>query len=702
MLRAINHEHHKSPISAVLIQEHNLRAKNGPQYEAHARRSRILVLFSYVPEADGPDARGGTLIAIPYDSIELSQGETRDDAIDRIKTSVRESARTGRVISAEISIEGHHIRAVSCYAYCTPSRLRPPFFEKVLSRFVNKHTVLGIDANCVPDVMLDVKRALSATAYDNLGAAELTALVLKCGLADIARETLGSDPFFTSHHSTANGICHTRIDQIYTPNLNAQIWSHGSCHDFFPAPLHLPGVAGLDHVAVQASLTVAKGERGKALRTIKDKIYDNHDFNSTLDAAIKREYAQSRRETGSPGAAWEKAKELIRKLSHAETRRITRVDSRACKLAKIEILELQSKVDDGTADEDTFAALAAAYLAAKEAREENKSLFETTEECAYHMADRHDTGSAAFHRPFKPKSSGTWVDSVFNADWTDPSNPVHDGTHTTEAGAIPKAFTEYYKNLFANKPSDPQAANECLQALERGARVLPPTALKCDAPIDCDKETLPTCAKLPGGKSPGPDRIPNKFYTCFAETIAPMLTDVFNEALDKGALPDSLLEGLISILYKKKARNDPRNYRPIALLNCDYKILMRILTARMAEAVLQFVSACQTGFVPGAFIAENTMLLNLLQAVVDDEDTEALFIFLDMEKAFDRVSWDYLHAALEAIGFGAGFRSWIKLAYSPDHPPSRKIYVNGYLSESFNLFCSTAQGCPLSRLSSFS
>ena len=122
---------------------HTRHAKNGPQYEAHARRSRIIVLFSYVPEADGPDARGGTLIAIPYDSIELSQGETRDDAIDRIKTSVRESARTGRVISAEISIEGHHIRAVSCYAYCTPSRLRPPFFEKVLSRFVNKHTVLG-------------------------------------------------------------------------------------------------------------------------------------------------------------------------------------------------------------------------------------------------------------------------------------------------------------------------------------------------------------------------------------------------------------------------------------------------------------------------------------------------------------------------------------------------------------------------------
>ena len=219
-----------------------------------------------------PRVGGGTLIAIPYDSIELAQGETRDDAIDRIRLSTRDSPRTGRVISAEISIEGHPIRAVSCYAHCTPSRLRPPFFEKVLSRFVNHRTVLGIDANCVPDILLDVKRAPSATAYANHGASELTALTMKYGLADIARESLGPDPFFTSHHSTANGIFHTRIDRIYTPNLNAQIWSHDSCNDFFPAPVHLPGVVGLDHVAVQASLIVAKGERGKALRSVKDKI----------------------------------------------------------------------------------------------------------------------------------------------------------------------------------------------------------------------------------------------------------------------------------------------------------------------------------------------------------------------------------------------------------------------------------------------
>ena len=109
-------------------------------------------------------------------------------------------------------------------------------------------------------------------------------------------------------------------------------------------------------------------------------------------------------------------------------------------------------------------------------------------------------------------------------------------------------------------------------------------------------------------------------------SIAPILVEVFNTSREKGSLPDSCLQGLISVLYKKKDRDDPRNYRPITLLNCDYKILTRLLATRMNTAVLQFVNPEQNGFVPGGFIAENIMLLKSLQAYVESEDEEALFI----------------------------------------------------------------------------
>ena len=127
---------------------------------------------------------------------------------------------------------------------------------------------------------------------------------------------------------------------------------------------------------------------------------------------------------------------------------------------------------------------------------------------------------------------------------------------------------------------------------------------------------------------------------------------MFAESVENGALPGSCLEGLISVLYKKNDREDTRNYRPISLLNNDYKILTRLLTKRMNAAVLQFVSPQQTGFVPNAFIAENIMLLKLIQAHVEDQDGEALFLFLDMEKAFDKCSWEYLKKSLSRLGFG--------------------------------------------------
>ena len=159
-----------------------------------------------------------------------------------------------------------------------------------------------------------------------------------------------------------------------------------------------------------------------------------------------------------------------------------------------------------------------------------------------------------------------------------------------------------------------------------------------------------------------------------------------------------MLEGTISVLYKKKARDDPRNYRPITLLNNDYKIWMRILSQRMNEAVLQFVSQDQNGFVPDAFIAENIIRLQLLQDLIESEDREAIFLFIDMEKAFDRCSWQFITEGLLALGFGQGFVDSVKLAYSHNTPPTRQMYVNGYLGPKFPLGSGVAQGCPLSPL----
>ena len=75
-----------------------------------------------------------------------------------------------------------------------------------------------------------------------------------------------------------------------------------------------------------------------------------------------------------------------------------------------------------------------------------------------------------------------------------------------------------------------------------------------------------------------------------------------------------------------------------------------VLAHRMIKVVHAFVAECQKGFVPDTFIAEATMLTRLIEGYINEEGEgrEGIMLFLDMEKAFDRVSYDFTLRGLEA------------------------------------------------------
>ena len=197
---------------------------------------------------------------IPYDSVEKLDGETDLDARTRVVASAKR-ALGGRLTSVEIALRGERIRVASVYAPAEP-RLRPVFF-KLLKPKLKKRTLIGIDANCVPDVTIDVMTDATSPNNNN-GADELAQLTADLGLEDVAREQLDGERLFTAHRPTAAGICRSRIDRFYTPTVDGLLWSHGVCHDFWPTYFtHAEtGARFLDHIAVQVSLVVAKGVRG--------------------------------------------------------------------------------------------------------------------------------------------------------------------------------------------------------------------------------------------------------------------------------------------------------------------------------------------------------------------------------------------------------------------------------------------------------
>lgn len=98
------------------------------------------------------------------------------------------------------------------------------------------------------------------------------------------------------------------------------------------------------------------------------------------------------------------------------------------------------------------------------------------------------------------------------------------------------------------------------------------------------EEIADAIASLKTGKAPGPDGFPSDFYKAFSKLLCPVLLLFFSESLQSSKLPPTFYQATISLILKKdKSPLDCGSYRPISLLNCDYKILAKVLSFRLEK-----------------------------------------------------------------------------------------------------------------------
>jgi len=107
----------------------------------------------------------------------------------------------------------------------------------------------------------------------------------------------------------------------------------------------------------------------------------------------------------------------------------------------------------------------------------------------------------------------------------------------------------------------------------------------CDKPITIS-ELLEAISHLKNSKSPGTDGLTSELYKLFSKELAPFLVEVFAESIERQFLPPTLTQGLITLLPKpKKDKLYIDNWRPICLLNNDYKLLALILARRLKKVL---------------------------------------------------------------------------------------------------------------------
>lgn len=266
-----------------------------------------------------------------------------------------------------------------------------------------------------------------------------------------------------------------------------------------------------------------------------------------------------------------------------------------------------------------------------------------------------------------------------------------DGEKITDLVGIAERVEDFYKELFRKEEVDEESMGQVLDRVK--ARLSDDDRDMCEREIGTG-EIEAAISGLGRNKSPGIDGLIGEFYIEFREDLVPVLDRLFRWIEEKGEMPVSMSTGLVCIIHKKGNRDRLENYRPLSMLNGDYKILARVLANRIKRVIGRVVGSTQAYSIPGRDIADT---ISSIRDTIDymKGDIGGIVMSLDLNKAFDRVDHIYLYRVLEKVGFGHRLVGWIRRMY--DRAVSC-VKINGIVTDTFRLERSVRQGCPLSAL----
>ena len=205
-------------------------------------------------------------------------------------------------------------------------------------------------------------------------------------------------------------------------------------------------------------------------------------------------------------------------------------------------------------------------------------------------------------------------------------------------------FHKYYRDLYDTPPP------------------LNPTIM--DRSIE---EFLGECADNPEviqakiNSAPGSDGISNRFIAHNWELFRTPLFKYATRCFENGQLSDNFRSAKVRLIPKKGDCSKIKNWRPISLLNCFYKIISRALADRLRKVMDRITSVGQKGYSSSRQCQEVLMnIIDNIQTCKNNGKTGAL-ISLDIRKAFDTISHNFLNKAYRFFNFGENIIRWLNI-----------------------------------------
>ncbi|XP_039129019.1 uncharacterized protein LOC120265197 [Dioscorea cayenensis subsp. rotundata] len=239
-----------------------------------------------------------------------------------------------------------------------------------------------------------------------------------------------------------------------------------------------------------------------------------------------------------------------------------------------------------------------------------------------------------------------------------------DGICYTEHKDIEHVFSNFFTNLWSDTSAN--SVSDLVQALPDDLPTISQNDGESLIAEVSKKEVFYALKSLPSGKSPGPDGLNSEFYCFFWNDLGDSLFEAISYFFNNSVIPNSWGQTFITFVPKKPNPHSVTDFRPISLCNVCYKIIAKILAIRIKNVLPKIIGRERCGFVSNRSPFDNIIAL---QEVVHSMDRDSknpprMLVKLDIEKAYDTLSWNAILATLYRMNFPSRWISWIKACIS--------------------------------------
>ena len=583
--------------------------------------------------------------------------------VENIIINSKENDTQGRRIILNITVNNNEFTVMNTYFPTADKKKEQAEFLSEINNIIEKNsaqTIWGGDMNTHLKPVLDKFKNQNATPSKT--AQTINNMLEETNMMDVWRVLNPEISRYTWRNNAVTGLKQSRIDYWFVPT--SLIYKTKQCN-IKTAPF-------TDHNLIEIGISLNNtATKGRGLWKFNNQLLSDKEYVNRINKIIE-DYTKENMNVSNKGVLWDTLKAIIRgytiSYASAKAKESRKYESDLIK----ELEEIEKLICNNTSDD---------------------------------IKQRYTTAKAELEFIYKHKAMGAQIrakcDNIeydeknskyfFNKEksWAETKNLstllLDDGTQISDPKIIIKEQQKFYEDLYKEKTDiNSQESEEALKYFLNSNKKIPKIDNQEKEILEQDidlKEISLALNGMKNGKSPGSDGYTTNFYKFFWGKIKITVYNSLMYGIQNKELSIEQRRGIISVIPKKdKDIRRLENWRPLTLLNTDYKILAKTLASRLQDVIESIIQYDQCGGIKGRSTFSNIRSVLDVINYVNDKKKTGYAIFLDYHKAFDSINWKFIYKSLEAMNFGEQYIGYVKTIYENIQSA---VINNGNLSQFF-------------------